>query len=275
MKWGGKLTEKEYNEAPGIRRSALWRMSESPEKYKYFLEHPPESTPALIFGSAVHKLLLEPVDFEDEYAVAPPVDRRTKVGKETWEEFCRLSEGKTIITQDDFDTMAAMVEKANSVPYVRNLLKGKREVPLFWTDADTGERCKAKLDILTEMDGRTVIADYKSAANAKTEVFNNKLFSIGYHLQAYMYTEGAMKVLGLTERPDFIFIVQEKTAPYAVNLIEVTEDVMLAGMDCFREYIGLVHQCKETDYWWGYTGMFGEPNEAFLPRWMQMGDTDE
>lgn len=269
------MTEKEYNAAPGVRRSALWRMHESPEKYKWFLDHPEPPTPALIFGSAVHKLLLEPLDFEDEYAVAPPVDRRTKEGKETWEQFLAGIGEKTVITQDDFDTMTAMVEKAQSVPYVRQLLKGKREVPLFWTDADTGERCKAKLDILTEMDGRTVIADYKSAANAKTEVFNNKLFSLGYHLQAYMYTEGAIQALGLTERPDFIFIVQEKSVPYAVNLIEVTEDVMLAGMDCFREYIGLVHQCKETDFWWGYTGMYGEPNEAFLPGWMQIGEENE
>ena len=269
------MTEKEYNAAKGIRRSALWRMHESPEKYKWFLDHPEPATPALIFGSAVHKLLLEPVDFEDEYAVAPPVDRRTKAGKETWEQFVTGIGEKTVITQDDIDTMSGRVEKAHSVPLVKKLLEGTHEVPLFWTDEDTGLECKAKLDILTEIDGRTVIADYKSAANAKTEIFNSKIFSLGYHLQAYMYTEGAMKALGLTERPDFIFITQEKTAPYAVNLIEVTEDVMLAGMDCFREYMGTLKQCMDTGYYWGYTGIYGEPNEAFLPGWMQMGDTDE
>ena len=269
------MTEREYNLAEGVRRSALWRMHESPEKYKYFLDHPPEPTPALIFGAAVHKLLLEPEGFGDDYAVAPPVDRRTKAGKETWDDFCAGSAGKTIITQDDFDTMARMVEKANSIPYVKRLLKGKREVPLFWTDEDTGEECKAKLDILTEMDGRLVIADYKSAANAKTEVFNSKIFQLGYHLQAYMYTEGLMKAFELKERPGFVFIVQEKSAPFSVNLIEVNEDVLMAGMDCFREYIGMVHQCKETGYWWGYTGMYGEPNEAYLPGWMQIGGDEE
>lgn len=40
------MTEKEYNEAQGIRRSVLWRMHESPEKYKWFLEHPEPETPA-------------------------------------------------------------------------------------------------------------------------------------------------------------------------------------------------------------------------------------
>lgn len=268
------MTEKEYNAAPGVRRSALWRMHESPEKYKWFLDHPESATPALIFGSAVHKLLLEPLDFEAEYTVAPPVDRRTKAGKEAWEQFVAGIGEKTVITQDDFDTMCCMVEKAQSVPFVKKLLEGKHEVPLFWTDEDTGLECKAKLDILTEIDGRMTIVDYKSTANAKTEIFNNKMFTLGYHLQSYMYTEGAMKALVLAERPDFIFIAQEKTAPYAVNLIEVTEDVLLAGMDCFREYMGTLKQCMETGYYWGYNGLFGEPNETFLPGWMQMGEEE-
>ena len=54
------MTEREYNEANGVRRSDLWRMNDSPEKYKYFLDNPPESTPALVFGSACHKMILEP-----------------------------------------------------------------------------------------------------------------------------------------------------------------------------------------------------------------------
>jgi len=253
----------------------LWRMHESPEKYRWYLDHPEPQTPALTFGSAVHKLLLEPMDFENEYAVAPPVDRRTKSGRETWQTFCAGVGNKTVIAQDDFDTMCEMVEKAKSVPYVQRLLKGKHEVPLFWTDADTGLECKVKLDILAEDDGRIVIADYKSCANAKTDIFNSKMFNFGYHLQAYMYSEGAVQALELKERPDFIFIAQEKNPPYAVNLIEVTEDVMMAGMDCFRECMGLVKQCEESGYWFGYNGLYGEPNEAYLPGWMQYGGEEE
>lgn len=269
------MTEQEYNQAEGIRRSELWRMSESPEKYKWFLEHPPEPTAALVFGAAVHKMLLEPEGFYDEYAVAPETDRRTKEGKAEWEAFLTGTEGRTVISQGDFRTITEMCEKAMTVPMVRRLIAGRHEVPLFWTDGDTGEKCKVKLDILAELDGRTVIADYKSAASANTDIFNSKMFKLGYHLQAYMYTEGAMQTLGLKERPDFLFIVQEKTAPYAVNLIQVTEDVALAGMDCFREYIGLVHECKKTGYWYGYTGLYGEANETYLPGWMSMGEEED
>lgn len=247
-------------------------MRESPEKYKWHLEHPEPATPSLLFGAMVHKLLLEPIDFEDEYAVAPPIDRRTNAGKEAWKQFISQIGNRTIVTQDDFDVMAGMVEKAKSIPYVREILKGEHEVPLFWTDDDTGLTCKVRLDILAN--NGLIVADYKTANNAKTEAFNSKIFEYGYHLQAYMYTEAVMKCYGLTERPEFVFIVQEKKPPYSVNLIQVTEDVMMAGMDCFREYIGMVKQCTDTGYWYGYNGLYGEPNEAFLPGWMQIGEDE-
>ena len=272
------MTEKEYNAAAGVRRSALWRMHESPEKYKWFLDHPEPPTPALIFGSAVHKLLLEPVDFEDEYAVAPPVDRRTKAGKETWEQFVAGIGEKTVITQDDFDTMCGMVAKAVSVPFVKNLLQGKHEVPLFWTDEDTGMDCKVRLDILADVDGRMTVADYKTTTDARTDVFIHRdMQRYGYPLQAFMYTEAVMKCMKLDYRPDFIFLPQEKKAPYSINAITVygDSDVMMQGQDMFREYIGMLADCEKTGFYYGYLGPFSEPNEAYLPGYVQIGQEEE
>ena len=92
------MTEKEYRSHPAISRSELWKIRESPEKFKCFKENPTEPTPALIFGQAFHKLALQPETFSDEFAVMPQVDRRTKDGKAIWAEFCGKSTGKTIIT---------------------------------------------------------------------------------------------------------------------------------------------------------------------------------
>ena len=269
------MTEQEYNQAEGIRRSDLWRMHESPEKFKWFLEHPPEPTPALVFGTAVHKLLLEPDGFDGEFAVAPDVDRRTKAGREEWERFVSASEGKTVISADDAKTAADMVAKAMTMPMVRTLLAGKHEQAFFFTDEDTKLTCKVRVDILSEIDGKVVIADYKTAANARTDIFNQSVFKHGYFLQSYMYSEAVMKNLKLPYRPDFYFIAQEKHAPYSVNVVQVTEDVMLAGMDCFRELMGTLALCRQTGYWYGYNGLYGEPNEAYLSGWMELGDEEE
>ena len=54
------MTEKEYREHPAISRSELWKLMESPQKFKWEKEHPETPTPALIFGQAFHKLVLQP-----------------------------------------------------------------------------------------------------------------------------------------------------------------------------------------------------------------------
>ena len=272
------MTEREYNEHPGVRRSDLWKMSESPEKYLWAKEHPIEPTPAMLFGSAAHKFILETDDFEKEYAVAPNVDRRTKAGKEAWDNFMNYANGRTVITEDVAEVIEAMDKALEKVPMTQELLygKGETEVPFFWADKDTGELCKVKLDRLVKIDGRYVVVDYKTAKCARTDRFSYDIVKLGYHLQAAMYTEAVMVCCGLDYRPDFIFIVQEKDEPYSVNIVTVPADssVMLHGVDTFRELIGMLHQCKELENWPGYLGVFGEPNEAVLPGWISLAEEE-
>lgn len=272
-----KMTEKEYRSHPAISRSELWKLDESPEKFKWFRDHPMPPTPTLLFGQAVHKLLLEPETFDRDFAVMPEYDRRTKDGREAYSAFLDGVCGRSVITAADYQKAVEMAKKALSVPAVAELLTGKHEEPFFWTDEDTGEECKCRVDCLNETDGTYTVVDYKSANSAKTEVFNRDIFKYGYHVQAAHYTTGVMKSLDLTERPDFVFIVQEKSPPYAVNIITVPPEVMLAGIDKNRELLGIYHECKVTGYWPGYMGMLDEPNEAYLPSWLSLGvdESDE
>lgn len=269
------MTEQEYNQHEGIRRSDLWKVRESPEKYLWAIGHPEPPTPALVFGTMVHKMLLQPLTFSDEYAVAPNMDRRTKDGKEAWQRFAEENAGKTIVSAADFDQADDMVNAVMSHPIAQKLLGGKAEMPIFWTDEDTGELIKCRLDMLTEWEGRPVVVDYKTAMSAQTDQFNHAIFKHGYALQAYMYTEAVMHELHLTERPDFIFIVQEKKPPYAVNVIKVSEEVMTNGMDTFRELIGILHQCLETGYFPGYNGPMDEMNDTYLPGYLTLGEENE
>jgi len=273
------MTEKEYNEHPGVRRSDLWKISESPEKYLWAIQHPVEQSPALVFGSACHKYILEKEEFDKEYAVSIPVDKRTKEGKALWETFCEQNADKTIISADDFKTISAMREALMNCKLASSLLygKGKTELPFFWKDKDSGELCKVKLDRLIRLDRRFVVVDYKTAKSAQTDQFVHSMIKYGYHLQAAMYTEGVMKAKKLKYRPDFIFVVQEKTEPYSVNVIYVPNEssVMQYGYDTFRELLGTLHKCKELDQYPGYLGMFGDMNEAYLPGWVSLADGDE
>lgn len=264
------MTEKEYRAHPAISRSDLWRLRESPEKFRYYMGNPPEPTPALIFGQAVHKLLLQPEGFDAEFAVMPDIDRRTKAGREAYEAFLEESEGKTVITAADYEKAAAMVEKCLAAPFVEQLLSGAREEPIFWTDELTGEKCKCRPDALTEIGEDLVIADYKTCTDASTDAFMKDAFRYGYHLQAAMYSEGVLKTTG--RMPLFVFIAQEKSPPYAVNVMQADNVMTDYGYDVFWTLMGLYHRCKESGKWYGYNGRDDVINNLSLPAWAVKGE---
>ena len=270
------MNEREYNEAEGVRRSDLWKMEDSPEKFKYFLEHPVEQTPAMAFGSACHKMILEPDTFGLEYATAPQVDRRTKEGKAMWEAFCNDNAGKTILSPDDVSTMEEMETALIRCQLAKKLLwgKGESEVPYFWTDPETGEKCKVKADRIVTYNRRKYIVDYKTTMTADTFHFNSEIWKRGYFFQAGMYAEGWKIANRKKKLPGFLFVAQEKKPPYSVNVIEVSEEVMGAGIAKFHQLMDKYHQCKVLDQWPGYLNG-NVPNDAYLPTWMERELEDE
>lgn len=260
------MTEKEYRQSEGISRSELWRLRESPEKFKWFQEHPEPSTPALVFGAAVHKLLLEPDSFGAEFAVAPECDRRTKDGRDAYNAFLTASDGKSIFSLADYEKAAEMAQKALEAPFVKKLLDGEHEKPFYWVDDLTGEACKIRVDCISTIGGKPVIVDYKTAADASTDGFTRSVINYGYDFQAGMYCEGVEKSTG--QKPLFVFVAQEKTAPYAVNILQADDLMVQRGYDIFRELIGIYHECKQTGNWFGYLGAYNVINNLSLPAWL-------
>lgn len=269
------MNEREYNEAEGVRRSDLWKMEESPEKFKYFLDHPMEQTPAMVFGTACHKMVLERKDFYNEFVTAPKVDKRTKDGKAAWEAFVADNADKTVISEDDIATMTEMSDAIKRCPLANKLIngKGETEAPYFWTDPETGEKCKIKADRVVTWKRRKYVVDYKTTACAETFRFNSDMWKMGYYMQAAMYTEGVMLSKKMKKRPGFLFVAQEKKPPYSVNVIEVSEEVMNAGIAKFHQLLDKYHECKAVDLWPGYVG--DVPNDSFVPGWMERELEDE
>lgn len=260
------MTEREYRASEGVSRSQLWRLKESPEKFKYAEEHPEEPTPALIFGQMVHKLVLEPDTFDDEFAVMPEVDRRTKEGKAIWSKFASGNGDKMLVRQADYETALAMKNALLQNDLVAKLLSGKHEVPLFWTDELTGEKCKVRLDCFTPLSSGAIVIDYKSTNDASTESFMRSAVNYGYDFQAAMYSEGVKKVTG--KDAVFYFIAQEKEPPYAFNVLAADDRFVKRGYDTFRELLGIYHECKVSGNWYGYMGIENQINLLELPAWL-------
>ena len=260
------MTEKEYRQHPAISRSELWHIRESPQKFKYYKENPPDPTPSLLFGQVFHKMLLEPVTFDDEFVVAPEVNRRTKDGKQMWEDFVADHEKQTIIPEEMYAKAKEMCEAVKREPLAVKLLNGEAEVPLFWTDEMTGEDCKCRVDMLNTAYSQPIIVDVKTTADASTDSFIRSAINYGYDFQAAMYFNGVAKNIG--KKPLFVFIAVEKEPPYAVNILQADELMLQRGYDLFREYIGIYHDCKVSGNWYGYLGRLNQINNLALPSYL-------
>lgn len=261
------MTEKEYRQHPAISRSALWKIRESPEKFRWAMDHPQEPTPALMFGQVFHKLALEGDSFDSEFAICPNVDKRTKAGKEALAGLIASSDGKTIVPHDVYCKADEMVCALYMAPFVEKLLAGEHEAPVFWKDEMTGEECKARFDAIKSVNGKQIIIDLKTTADASTDGFVREAIRYGYDFQAAMYSEGFEKTNGC--KPIFVFIAIEKEPPYAVNILQADDEFIQRGYDIFRELIGTYHECRQSGNWYGYLGSSSAINSLVLPEWLQ------
>ena len=92
------MTNAEYHATSAVSKSDLDLIAKSPAHYTEAKNAPKEQTASMLLGSVAHKLVLEQDKFEEDFAIAPDVDRRTKAGREQWAEFAKnITDKITII----------------------------------------------------------------------------------------------------------------------------------------------------------------------------------
>ncbi len=246
------MSQKAYREAEGISRSELFTISKTPLHFKYEQDNPKEDTKSLSFGRAAHKYILEKDDFFNDFAIEPVVDKRTKAGKEEFYAFEQSLGEKESISMEDYQKILQMYDAIQSNPVAVALLTGEHEKDFFWVDDLTGEKCKCRPDCLTQFEGKKYIVDYKTTDSCEDGHFERSCRKYGYKFQAGMYTEGVFQ--NTFEQYGFVFVAQEKAAPYAVRVYFCTPEFVAQGYDQFRQLIGIYHQCKTTGNWYGYEG---------------------
>jgi hypothetical protein len=121
---------------------------------------------------------------------------------------------------------------------------------------------------------RYVSCDYKTSKSSEPRAFARSVADYSYHQQDAWYTEGVQTLLGI-ENPAFLFVVQEKTAPYVVTVIELDEEAKAIGAIRNRRAIDLYAEYSAAGVWPGYSTQI---ERASLPRWavyehdMEYGD---
>ena len=254
------MTEKEYRSAEGVNKSTLWNLRRSPAHYQYYLNHPPEDTPSFRFGRAVHAAILTPTAYKRDFAIIPEgIDRRTKAGKEEYQNFLESAAGKDILTADEAETVKGIVKAFRKNRDAVELLKGtKRERPLFWID-DNGILCKCRIDAYKP----GIMIDLKTAADAETDTFSREAIRYGYDVQAAHYLD-AYRHKESEVPPEWYFIVIEKAEPYTINILKADIGFLDYGYMRRQELIEKLISCKESGSFPGYG-----TNELLLPAWVE------
>lgn len=267
-----EISNTEYRKREGLASTDIKRMMKSMAHWKYFIEHPEQEkdTPSLRFGRACHKFMLEPYDFDNEYAIMPKVDRRTKEGKEIYAKFEQESAGKEIIDEETYDKLTDMRDVLYKTPYVKNLINGEHEKSFFWTDEATGIKCKCRPDSFGTFGSHNIIVDYKTSENAETDAFMKSALKFNYDVQAAHYTAGLEAIYGKDYL--FIFIAQETKPPYCVNVLQADEYFMENGYEVRKLMLETYKKCLELDEYPAYMG-FKEDNNFFnelsVPSWIK------
>jgi len=261
-----------------LRSSHLKQLKQSPAHFKYALENPREETEALRQGKLIHSAFECPEKFLDTHVVEPVFEGRTQDGKLTTSANCKEVKEKraawlasqkpdvVIMTQADSDMIVGMTNAVSKHKLASRLLKdGIREVSGWVEDPETGVLLQYRPDFIHEAG---YIIDLKSTRNAATWAFTHDIFSdrgFFYLLQAAHYTYCA-KLMGHNKHDSFTFIAVEKTPPYGLNVISLSEHHLEAGEAWRRKLTKLYAECLEKDQWPCYDERAVSPD---IPRYLE------
>lgn len=246
-----------------VNKGALDQLAKTPAHYRAWVDGAEqEEAPALLFGRALHALVLEPDVFAREWAVRPDFgDLRTKAGKEARDAWQASHHGVQLLTADDWHKAHAMREAVMRHPVAGKLFTGgQAEATAVWTDPEHGLLCKARMDYY--LPARGLVVDLKSTEDASPAGFARSVASYRYHVQHAHYAS-AFAATGHELRA-FLFVAVEKSAPHAVAVYAIDAEAEGRGIELRDRQMASLNECLKHNAWPSYPAGI---NRLSLPVW--------
>lgn len=258
----------DYHAHPAVSKSHLDAIGQSPLHYWCrFLDPnrvPPQPTPAMEFGSAVHAAVLEPEVFAAEYAKAPDLPKTTKAGKEAWA--AAAQPGIKLLKSDEWSQIQSIEAALSAHPMASKVLQspGRSEASFFAIDPATDLEIKCRPDHLTDSGW---VIDLKTTQDASLAGFGKSIANFRYHVQAAHYLTVLELATGIRPK-GFIFVAVEKTYPFAIQVFKCSDDLIAQGTRTARANLEALRTALSTfpltTPWPSYSNQMTEIN---LPIW--------
>lgn len=246
-----KMSDEDYFKVDALSNSDFRLLAESVLHYENKDLFKLEGA-SLELGSAVHKLVLEPDNFNDDFIIEEfegcELNKNSKAYKEAKSSWLDSAKGKTILSKDLFHQVTLMARNVKAI--AGGLLQGGvAEYAFFSEFDDVPVKCKA--DYYIESAG--VVIDLKTTKSIKD--FKKSVLDYNYGTQSAFYTD-VIKSTG-RKAEKFVFILVETTKPYMVSVQEMNIESVEEGRAIYTERLQtwqdykkdrIVNLIKQTGY---------------------------
>jgi hypothetical protein len=200
-------------------------------------------------GTAAHSLLLEGID---KMVEMPFDDWRKKEAREQRDLVRR--QGKLPVLSkyvSDIYLMIQIAKKALADSELGlDLSSCFTERSIFWQQDGIWKR--ARLDAQSRQ--HHLILDYKSTDEADPYTFQRQIINLGYDIQAAHYCDAYRAAVPTCDRdPTFVFLVQERSAPFACSLVGVDPVFLGLGQQKIERAGKIWKRCNESNSWPSYS----------------------
>ncbi|WP_346007430.1 PD-(D/E)XK nuclease-like domain-containing protein [Janibacter terrae] len=239
---------------PSLSVSGAKKLLDSPARFKWEQDNPPRKK-VFDFGHAAHAKVLG-VGLE---VVTVPPDLCAKNGAWSTAEakaFVAEAEaaGGVVLKPSEIEVVDAMALALESNRDAMRLLKdGTPEQSIYWRDDETKVLLRSRADWVTALGDQPVIVDYKTCSSANPDEFRWEAGKYGYPQQDDWYREGYEILTGTPH--GFVFIAQEKTAPYLSSVVELDDEAREIGRQRNGVARRLFLDCMTRDEWPAYPGV--------------------
>ncbi|MFF3998607.1 PD-(D/E)XK nuclease-like domain-containing protein [Streptomyces cyaneofuscatus] len=244
-----------------------------PAQFKYDRDHQQPPKREFDLGNAVHtKVLGEGHDIvEIDYPNYLKADARAARDE-------AYASGKVPLLPKEKAQVDAMEQAVREHPLAGPLFTlgtGIPERSIYWTDPDTGVRCRVRPDWLKQLPGTTLCVDLKTIKDAAPDTISRAIRDHNYHQQDPFYIDG-IEAAGLApEGCRFIFVFISKIAPYLITVRELVDQDRDIGRARNQRALRIYAECESTGIWPDWTGPVTEIPQIGMPSWDTLRQAEE
>lgn len=246
------MTNDHYHAAIGLSSTTVKKyLEKAPARIQYEHDHKEQNVnDAYAVGSGLHAAMSGL--FEQEIAVSPVWNLRTKDGRAARDRFMVDNQDKTVINEMQLEQVMGMARSIKDHPKASWLLDGAvYEQSVFWQD-DTGEILKCRPDAIGP--NTPLILDFKTTADASYSAVVSSVIKFGYHVSAAMYIHGVnqseelLAMVGHGRIEGFALICVEKEPPYLTACYEIGPELLSLGHDLFLRGVENYTSAKHSGF---------------------------